>query len=257
LNSASIRSHLWIPLFAFAATFCVLELWVLDPLIARALYFDPHTLQWAGAGPGAWWARDILHTGGRWFILSIAAAAILTWTISFIYAGARAWRRPAGFVAVSMVLSIAIVGGLKATTNVDCPWDLVGFGGQNPYVPLFADRPAALPHARCFPGAHASSGFALICFYFALRDRNSRLSRCALGVAIFIGTTFSIGQEARGAHFLSHDLVSAALVWFIQLALYFWLLQPAADVAAPAVTTRASAPCGTPCNSSSDVASRM
>ena len=41
-----------------------------------------------------------------------------------------------------------------------------------------------------------------------------------LAAAIAVGITFSIGQEARGAHFLSHDLTSAAIVWFVQLGLY-------------------------------------
>ena len=40
--------------------------------------------------------------------------------------------------------------------------------------------------------------------------------------AIALGAAFSIGQEARGAHFLSHDLTSAAIVWFVQLGLYAW-----------------------------------
>jgi hypothetical protein len=37
---------------------------------------------------------------------------------------------------------------------------------------------------------------------------------------------FSIGQEARGAHFVSHDLTAAAIVWFTQLLLYSWILAP-------------------------------
>jgi membrane-associated PAP2 superfamily phosphatase len=92
---------------------------------------------------------------------------------------------------------------------------------------LFADRPDFLPRARCFPGAHASSGFALTCFYFALRDRSRMAARWALIGALLVGIAFSIGQEARGAHFLSHDLVGAAIVWFIQLGLYLRLMKPA------------------------------
>jgi membrane-associated PAP2 superfamily phosphatase len=64
-----------------------------------------------------------------------------------------------------------------------------------------------------------------VCFYFLLRDRSRRVARWALASAIAIGVAFSIGQEARGAHFLSHDLTSAAIVWFVQLALYARLLE--------------------------------
>jgi membrane-associated PAP2 superfamily phosphatase len=124
-----------------------------------------------------------------------------------------------------MLLATLIVGGLKAVTNVDCPWDLAGFGGHNDYFALFADRPDALKRAQCFPGAHASSGFALFCFYFVFRDRSRRLARWMLAAAITVGIAFSIGQEARGAHFLSHDLTSAAIVWFVQLGLYAWFIR--------------------------------
>jgi membrane-associated PAP2 superfamily phosphatase len=127
-------------------------------------------------------------------------------------------------MAMAMVLSVALVGGLKAITNVDCPWDLAGFGGELPHVALFADRPDYLPRAQCFPGAHASSGFALVAGYFALRDRAPAWARAWLGAGLSLGCVFAIGQEARGAHFLSHDLAGAALVWSVQLALYAtWL----------------------------------
>ena len=67
-----------------------------------------------------------------------------------------------------------------------------------------------------------------MCFYFLLRDRSARAARWALAGAITIGVAFSIGQDARGAHFFSHDLTSAAIVWFVQLGLYAWWLKPSA-----------------------------
>ena len=90
---------------------------------------------------------------------------------------------------------------------------------------MFADRPDYLPRAQCFPGAHSSSGFALMSLFFALRDRCRRVARGALALGIGIGVAFSIGQEARGAHFLTHDFASAALVWWMLLALYAWMLE--------------------------------
>ena len=121
----------------------------------------------------------------------------------------RRWRHQALFV-FAMVLVTATVGLLKVVTNVDCPWDLAGFGGDRPYVTLFGDRPDYLPRAQCFPGAHSSSGFALVCFYFVLRDRSRAAGALGAGRAVLVGAVFSIGQQARGAHFLSHDLASAA-----------------------------------------------
>lgn len=215
-----MRSHLWAPLIVFAIAFWALEYWVLDPVIARAWYFDEASARWLGSGTGGWWARDILHTGGRWLVRGIAATALVLLALSFFVERLRPWRRQARFIALAMIVSTTVVGLLKTVTNVDCPWDLAGFGGHNPFIPLFADRPDLLPRAQCFPGAHASSGFALVSFYFAFRDSRPRLALVLLAIALSVGVAFSIGQEARGAHFLSHDLVSAALVWFIQLALH-------------------------------------
>jgi membrane-associated PAP2 superfamily phosphatase len=228
------RLHAWWPLLAFLIVFGALEFFSLDRLIAREWYFNVESGKWLGTGTGEWWARNLLHTDGRWLVRLIAAITILLWALSFRYAPLRDWRRPAGYAAIAMLAATLLVGGLKVMTNVDCPWDLTGFGGHNPYVALFADRPNALPRAECFPGAHASSGFALMCFYFVYRDRSRRVARWMLAAAIAVGVAFSIGQEARGAHFLSHDLTSAAIVWFVQLLLYVKLLRPRADRATPA-----------------------
>ena len=219
------RVHLWWPLLAFTIVFGVLEVFSLDRVIAREWYFNANTAHWLGTGSGEWWARGLLHTGGRWVVRGVAAATLLLWALSFVVTSLRAWRRSAGFVLLAMLLATLIVGGLKTVTNVDCPWDLASFGGQSPYVALFADRPDVLSRAQCFPGAHASSGFALMCFYFVFRDRSRRVARWMLAAGLGVGVAFSIGQEARGAHFLSHDLTSAAIVWFVQLALYAKVLR--------------------------------
>jgi membrane-associated PAP2 superfamily phosphatase len=56
------------------------------------------------------------------------------------------------------------------------------------------------------------------------RDRSRLAALAALLAACLLWGVFSLGQQARGAHFLSHDLASAAIVWFLQLSLYAgWL----------------------------------
>jgi membrane-associated PAP2 superfamily phosphatase len=213
-------THAWMPLALWLPLFFLIEWLDLDRVVAHAWFYDAAADRWLGAESGNWWAGGLLHGGGRWLARSIAASALVLWLASFVAAGARHWRRTAGFVFLAMVTSIAIVGGLKAVTNVDCPWDLDEFGGDRPYVALFADRPDLLPRAQCFPGAHSSSGFALVCFYFVFRDRSRRVARRALWAAGLVWAVFSLGQQARGAHFLSHDLASLAIVWFVQLVLY-------------------------------------
>jgi membrane-associated PAP2 superfamily phosphatase len=213
---------LWPGVFLLLA-FALLEIGQFDRPIATALFFAADR-GWLGAGSGDWWAHDLLHGAGRWVVRGVAVAALATWALSFKVARLTPWRREALYVFVAIAASTALVGTLKVLTNVDCPWDLSGFGGDRPYVALFSDRPAYLPRAQCFPGAHSSSGFALMSLYFALRGRHRLAARWALALGLCVGIAFSIGQQARGAHFLSHDLASAALVWGVLLALYARLL---------------------------------
>jgi membrane-associated PAP2 superfamily phosphatase len=117
------------------------------------------------------------------------------------------------------------VGALKETTNVDCPWDLQGFGGERPEIHWYQDRPDGLPRAACFPGAHSSSAFALFAFYFLLLTNHPQRARLVLGAVLLIGTAFSLAQQSRGAHFVSHDLVSALIAWLICFALYWKVLR--------------------------------
>jgi membrane-associated PAP2 superfamily phosphatase len=194
-----------------------------DRAISHALFYGD-TTGWLGAGAGDWWAHRLIHGAGRWFVRGVAAATLVGWLCSLAFESLASWRRELAYVTLGMILVIVGAGLLKRVTNVDCPWDLAGFGGDRPYVSLFGDRPDSLPHAACFPGAHSSSGFALLACYFALRNRARRWANAALVAAVVIGVTFAIGQEARGAHFLSHDLASAALAWFVLVNLYSWML---------------------------------
>lgn len=192
----------------------------LDESFASAWAFDPQTHRFIGSGAGEWWAKDMIHSWGGGLIRILGGILLLIWVSSFRIGALQRWRRPTGFVVLSVVLSVGAVGLLKQFTNVDCPWSLAEFGGRLPYIHLFSDRPDSLPRAQCFPGGHSSSGFALFSLYFATLGRRRRLARWALGGALLVGGVFAFGQEARGAHFLSHDLWSAAIVWFTCLAVY-------------------------------------
>ena len=46
-----------------------------------------------------------------------------------------------------------------------------------------------------------------------------------------VGEAFGLAQQVRGAHFVSHDLWTAALAWFLALGL-FVLFRPARWTAA-------------------------
>jgi len=188
-----------------------------DLAVAHALFFDPSRNHWIGAD--SWVTNGLIHHGGQWLLRILAAAALGTWITTFFRPGMRALRRPAGYFALSLIFSVGTVGLLKLFTNVHCPWDLREFGADLPYVELFAHRVAGTA-GHCFPAAHASSGYALFAFYFLFRERSHWLSRLGLITGVCMGLIFGIAQQSRGAHFVSHDLWSAFLVWMISMTIY-------------------------------------
>lgn len=206
------------PLLIFVLLASVLATTWADVTIARVVFFDTAHMRWIGGDN--WWVNELLHTGGRWAIRGVVAIALLLWIATWVDRELRGLRRPAGYFVISVVLSVGVVGLLKTLTNVDCPWDLTEFGGNYPFVHLFSDRPDALRYGRCFPAAHASSGYALAALYFVFRERSRLLARLGLALGVLTGVVFGIAQQSRGAHFLSHDIWSAFVVWVISLSVY-------------------------------------
>jgi membrane-associated PAP2 superfamily phosphatase len=210
------------PLATFVALAVVAATTPADVFIAR-LFFDPAHGEWVGARN--WWVNEFVHTGGRWAVWAVELIALSILIASLLEPSLRRLRQPAGYFALSVALTVGIVGLLKTVTNVDCPWDLAEFGGGFPFVHLFADRPDALRHAQCFPAAHASSGYAMFALYFAFRERCGALARTGLGIGLAMGLGFGICQQSRGAHFASHDLWSAAIAWTIALSVYAFVFR--------------------------------
>ncbi|MCD9095345.1 phosphatase PAP2 family protein [Luteimonas fraxinea] len=193
-------------------------------------WWADHLYAWQGgtwAARDAWWSAELLHVGGRRFSIScwmLAAVALgLTWSGHV----PQAWRRPLGYVLVTVPLATLLVAVLKTRTGIDCPWDLQRYGGTHPWLSPFDARPAALGPAACFPAAHAAAGYAWVALYFACAAagpslRNLRHLGLAFGLAL--GLLFGIVQQLRGAHFLSHDLWALTLCWLIAaLSARVWL----------------------------------
>lgn len=197
-----------------------------DQDFAAGLFFDPVTREFLGAGTGSWWARDLLHHGGRNLIRTVGAAATIVWLGSYFVPGWTRLRRLAAYVALSLIVSAALVEALKYATNTDCPRDLLDFGGVHPHVALLQWRPSTLPRAMCFPGAHAASGFSLLALFHAAASYRNRHDWRWLLPGLLLGTVFAFAQEARGAHFLSHDLTGAAVAWAVVTVLAALMLEP-------------------------------
>lgn len=194
-----------------------------DLRLADALYaWQGHhwALRWATAN------EQILHAAGRSISASVWTLVVVAWFAARARPQWRAWRRPLACLALSVLLSTALVAWIKSWSGIDCPWDLIRYGGERAYVDLFSARPAGMPHGGCFPAGHASGGYAWMASYFFFVAMRPAWRWYGLGVGLALGFVFGVSQQMRGAHFLSHDLWTAALCWLTALAVHASARQP-------------------------------
>lgn len=192
-------------LLAIACEYSGLDLYL------AGLVFDPVAGDWPYRSLTL--TRTVLHNGGRNFVVLLALAVLALYLASYRYDALAPYRRGLLYVLVAGLSGPAIVSLLKGVTHIYTPWSLARFGGSMPYIRLFdAAPPGSLP-GHAFPGGHASGGFAWFGPYFLLLAAGSRRRGLALLLPLLLGGVFSLTQELRGAHFLSHDLIALAICW--------------------------------------------
>jgi membrane-associated PAP2 superfamily phosphatase len=114
----------------------------------------------------------------------------------------------------------SIVGYSKAHTNVFCPYEIQRYGGDVAYVrALERFRDGEMPdrRGRGFPAGHASGGFALVGMLWVKRSRAWKTGVVLLALAT--GWWMGAYQIAKGAHYLSHTLVTMVFAICVALAL--------------------------------------
>lgn len=200
-------------LFAIVSEYSGLDLYL------GGLVYDPVTGTWPYRS--LFLTSDILHTGGRQFVVLLALSGLVLLLASFRVAALVPYRGVLLFVLVAGATGPALVSLMKGTTHIYTPWDLMQFGGDMPYIRLFDSAPAGSLPGHAFPGGHASGGFAWFGPYLLLLSAGNRWRGLALLFPLLLGGVFGLTQELRGAHFLSHDLIALAICW---LATLFWAL---------------------------------
>lgn len=207
----------------FLCEYSGLDVWLVN------LYFDSATLgfPWRRVA----WFEAVMHGGIKTLLVIFLALVIVAFLISLFAPGTLKgilppfWqrRRVLGYLIVAMLAGPGLIGLLKHNTTHHCPWHLVPYGGQFPYLHLwqepFFNRTAP---GLCFPGGHASGGYALLALVPLLQGRAQML---AWMMALGLGTVMGWSRMMQGAHFLSHNLWSAWVCGAATL-LCFALLQP-------------------------------
>jgi membrane-associated PAP2 superfamily phosphatase len=203
-----------------------IERWFFDD--ARQIF--PLTNQWL--------LKTVLHDAAR-ATSAVAALALLgitatSWVTSQLRT-VRAHREALLFTSVATLAAAATVGALKHFSSHACPWDLALFGGSAVYHPLLVAHAAVPNVAGCFPAAHPLTGYAWLALGFAQYPTAPRRAWRSWAAAFAFGTLFGGVQVVRGAHFLSHVLWSAWIVWGVNVGLLgaavYWTAQRRAALA--------------------------
>jgi membrane-associated PAP2 superfamily phosphatase len=191
----------------------------LDVWLSRHFY-DPV----AGVWPyrAHWLTQDLLHDGGRTLVIVMAIVLLLLFVGSLFRPELKPYRKDLAFILVAGISGPAIIGGLKAMTHIYSPWDLQLFGGKQPYIRIFDHVPIGATIGHAFPAGHVSGGFAWFSIFFALRRRAVPWYRLSLLLPLLLGLCFGLAQQARGAHFLSHDLATLATCWLCAVVWDRW-----------------------------------
>lgn len=223
-NSDSVNrfwlQHAYLPLVLIVPALFLVETTGLDAWLAD---------RWFALGGGAWafrdhWlAYDLIHHHGKQMIIAFALLLIALLVSGSWSEAIRPWRRRISYLLLCMLVLPGLVAFAKHASPVYCPWNIARYGGEQPFRHLFDYSLGSGGH--CFPSGHASGGFALIAVYFAALGAVKRPALYLLP-GLLVGWTFALGQQARGAHFLSHDLWTLGFCWFGALVL-FLLTRPA------------------------------
>jgi membrane-associated PAP2 superfamily phosphatase len=174
-----------------------------DLAISDALY-SPHNSWPVSHAYGA--LRFFLYDGPIWLLglLAIGLAAAAAFPRLLGQSGLS--RRECLFALTCLVATPVLVGTLKDLSGVACAYDLARYGGT--LSDELGRYPFMHPGAgRCWPAAHPSGAFALLCLGALHRPRHVRRSLwlLALGAGLVLGAY----QVARGAHFVSHVIITA------------------------------------------------
>lgn len=167
------------------------------------------------SAPGNWLAYN-----GPKVALVLVALWLVAVAIRPALGPAALGRRRALYLLACLALVPVVCTQLRAATRMTTPADVTLYGGRWEHRLLFEAKPEGYP-SRAFPAGHASGGFALLGLAYAWGAARARQLGALAG--LLAGGGMGLYQIARGEHFLSHTLVTAALAWLICAGLARWM----------------------------------
>lgn len=115
------------------------------------------------------------------------------------------------FILLASLTALAVNGLLKTHSAHSCPWSLTAFGGQAEFFHLLDPIPLNPGSGGCLPSGHAAVGFMWWPVVYACARWRPALTHLAFIVVLTLGAACGYIQIVRGAHFVSHVLMTAAV----------------------------------------------
>jgi membrane-associated PAP2 superfamily phosphatase len=205
--------HLLMPGVLFMAAVLSLHGLYLDLRLAGAIFF------WEG---GTWLRQywlldDVIHGGGRILVGIMLVLLLGALAGSFVNRHLQSCRKGLIYLFTVILCAFALVNIIKAISGIPCPWSVVRYGGSQPLRDIWSGFGFT---SGCFPAGHASGGYVWVALYFFARVYVPRLRYWGLAVGLVLGLVFGVGQQFRGAHFISHDIWTLTICWYVSLLGY-------------------------------------
>ena len=228
LHQTFLYPHIIQPLLLLLAVTSLIGIFDLDRILADYLY---HLEGGHWAWRNTWLAEVFFHRGGRTLAQLLGVGVIGAFIGSCWRPALRPHRRALGYLVLALIGGTVLVSALKASLAVSCPWDFQRYGGDLAYASVL-EQLLQRTGKGCFPAGHASAGYVWVATYFLGLHYQARWRLVALAAALLAGLTLGLVQQFRGAHFLSHDVWTLAVCWFVSAGLYQLMLNraPATEV---------------------------
>lgn len=194
--------------------------------------FDMRVSDWIyHAGDAGWpvshtgWLRVAGYEGPKYLLGIIDIVIIAALLRPPLLARLRLTRREAFYLLACFAIVPLVIGTLRNESGIACANDLLRYGGEVPDImgnvslKLWFDPNKG---RGCWPSAHAGGGFALLALGMLQRRPRVRFGLWLFG--LLYGSWMGLYQMLRGAHFLSHVLVSALAAQLLVSLLASWLL---------------------------------
>lgn len=174
-----------------------------------------------------WFAETLMHQHIKLALESIGilvcGLALSDWIKPWL---SSQWVRVRlRFVALNAVLIPLVITLFKRTNALHCPWDIDRYGGAYPHLNPLSAIPTSMPFGHCFPAGHASAGLWLAAFAVFWLPHQPKRAWLIAGLGLLLGFVLGWVQQMRGAHFLTHTLMSVWLACCILLILHIFTPQ--------------------------------